>query len=133
MEKYVGLDQIKAMEELERGREYAKQLRQLMLLKSDNSKGQDDAASTTPSAEDLVAKVVGSFSNTLLLLNANNGSYGHNVVFDSSCWVPSKSEDSQDSSCKSRRSSPVKHRRGCYKRRYEEILLFSSSETRRFY
>ncbi|XP_028764455.1 probable WRKY transcription factor 70 [Neltuma alba] len=101
-------DRKKAIQELERGRELATRLRQLVLT----SGGEGDADRTTPFARDLVDKVVTSFSNTLLLLNLS--SLDSQMQQYSSCLLPAKSDDSEDS-CKS--TSAVKERRGSYKRR----------------
>ncbi|KAI9098398.1 hypothetical protein K1719_025023 [Acacia pycnantha] len=80
-------DRRKAIEELERGREFATQLRRLVL--NPNGKG------TTPSARDLADEVVTSFSNTLLLLNLP--SHDSQMQQYSSCVLPAKSDDSEDS------------------------------------
>ncbi|KAK4253407.1 hypothetical protein QN277_010723 [Acacia crassicarpa] len=97
-------DRRKAIEELERGRDFASQLRRLVL----NPAGDV----TTPSARDLADEVVTSFSNTLLLLNLP--SHDSQTQQYSSCVLPAKSDDSEDS-CKS--TSAVRERRGSYKRR----------------
>ncbi|XP_054784980.1 probable WRKY transcription factor 70 [Prosopis cineraria] len=112
-----------AMKELERGREFANQLRRLMF----RSEEEADEGLTTSSAEDLVAKVVDSFTNTLSLFTNNNSSHlsllHHQVSADSSsscCHFPDHSDESHDQSFKSRsptttikdpkRSSPKKRK-----------------------
>ena len=98
--------------ELLKGHDLAKQLRQVM---NDDNNGDGNA-------EDLVGKVLQSITDTLLLLNQNKLEQSENLlspmqqVKDPSFWNihPTKSEDSQES-CK---SSIIKDRRGCYKRRY---------------
>ncbi|KAI9112716.1 hypothetical protein K1719_016219 [Acacia pycnantha] len=77
----------KAIEELERGREFATQLLRLVL--NPNGKG------TTPFARDLADEVVTSFSNTLLLLNLP--SHDSQMQQYSFCVLPAKSDDSEDS------------------------------------
>lgn len=108
------LDRKRAIEELERGRELATQLRRVI---------QGDK--TTPFAQDLADKVEKSFSNSLLLLNLTklipqNDVVSQQHLTDSSCLLPAKSDDSEDS-CKSTLAvhhNSNKERRGCYKRRY---------------
>ena len=104
----------KVIEELTRGREFANQLRQVI----NRSNGDDDEDSTS-FAQQLVGKVVASFTNTLSLLNRKTESDEEAVsqlqLRDSSRWInPTKSEDSEGSS----KSCTFKDRRGCYKRRY---------------
>ncbi|KAJ1388702.1 WRKY domain [Sesbania bispinosa] len=95
----------KAIEELVKGREVANQLRSVI-----NEGGNDGSVITTPFAEQLVREVLMSFTNSLLLLsNPSSESVSDVQIRDSS-----KSEDSQESNCK---SSINKERRGCYKRR----------------
>lgn len=94
----------KAIEELVKGREFANQLRRVI----NGVGGGEDG-------EQLVKKVLTSFTNSLSILR-NSSSESHEA-YDHvpSCGNnPTKSEDSQESNCK---SSTVKERRGCYKRR----------------
>ncbi|KAJ1384211.1 WRKY domain [Sesbania bispinosa] len=95
----------KAIEELVKGRECANQLRSVI-----NEGGNDGSVITTPFAEQLVREVLMSFTNSLLLLNNPTSESVSDVQIRDS----SKSEDSQESNCK---SSSIKERRGCYKRR----------------
>jgi len=96
----------KVIDELLRGRELANQLKNIL-----NESGDIDNinGSTTPFAEDLLKKVLTTFTNSLLFLNNNPTSEGSDLQL-------TKSEDSLESNCKS--TSIVKERRGCYKRRY---------------
>ncbi|XP_061369485.1 probable WRKY transcription factor 70 [Gastrolobium bilobum] len=111
----VASDRSKAIEELVRGSEFANQLRQLII------NGGDDQGleSATPFAQSLVTNVLNSFTNAIFLLNKYPTSQSHDQVSQvqksasSSFITPTKSEDSQES-CK---SSTIKDRRGCYKRR----------------
>ncbi|KAF3447904.1 hypothetical protein FNV43_RR08611 [Rhamnella rubrinervis] len=101
--------------ELMEGRELANQL-QSVIAKSEATGG----GSSSLSAEDLVTKIMKSFSNSLSILNVNEDDevsvsqipVGSRV--DSACLDARKSEDSGES-CRS--TSTVKDRRGCYKRR----------------
>ncbi|XP_054781472.1 probable WRKY transcription factor 70 [Prosopis cineraria] len=114
-------DRGKAIQELERGREFATQLRRLIL----NSSGEGDGEGTTPFAQDLADKVLTSFSNALLLLNLH--SHDSQMQQHFSCLLPAKSDDSEDS-CKS--TSAVKERaRGSYKRRRTSQTSEIDSET----
>ncbi|KAI4353560.1 hypothetical protein L6164_002499 [Bauhinia variegata] len=115
----LGLDRRKAIKELIRGHKFASQLREAINQSSKESGVGDHSAVTIPFAEDLLGKVLRSFTNTLLILDNNNKNYESEVVSqlqigDTSSWKPTQSEDSQES-CKS--SSIIKERRGCYKRR----------------
>lgn len=91
----------KVIEELLRGRELANQLRYVL-----NEGGDIDHNGP----EELVKKVLNTFTNSLLFLN-NSSSESHDVQLRET----SKSEDSEESNCKS--TSVVKQRRGCHKRR----------------
>ncbi|KAK7294879.1 hypothetical protein RJT34_17778 [Clitoria ternatea] len=103
MENLSGNSRRKAIEEeLVRGRDCAEQLRHVI-----NGSCVDGLG--TPFAEQLVKDVLMSFTNSLVFFN-NPSSESH----DLHVWDSSKSEDSQESNCK---SSTLKERRGCYKRR----------------
>ncbi|TKY68995.1 WRKY transcription factor 70 [Spatholobus suberectus] len=116
------MDHRKAIKELERGREFANQLRQVI-------NGHDESATATPSVQDLVKNVLNSFSNTLFLLDKYPTYESHEVSQmqqrDSCLIAPTKSEDSQES-CK---SFPSKNRRGCYKRKINTQEWEKVSET----
>lgn len=114
----------RVVDELMEGRELANQL-QSVLANSDGAGGSSSSSSsslTGLSAEDLVSKIMKSFSNTLSILNVVNEGDEVSVSdqipagsrVDSTCLDARKSEDS-DESCRS--TSTVKDRRGCYKRR----------------
>lgn len=115
----------RVMEELVQGREMANQLRRVL--------GGD-----VGSAEGLVTKILGSFTNTLFILNENQEAKAELLspiqansttstvtasgagVANSSSWDvvhddAVKSEDSNGESCKS--TETLKDRRGSYKRR----------------
>ncbi|KAE9618227.1 hypothetical protein Lal_00041806 [Lupinus albus] len=96
-----GYNGIKAIEELVRGRECAKQLRDMM--------NGDDRSSLNE--ELIVKKVLMSFTNSLFLLNKNPTSQVNN---------PTISHESQQSN---------KERRGCYKRRRTSQTWEHESET----
>lgn len=113
------------IEELRRGREFANQLRQVLLIIN----GDDDelAITATPFAKHLSNNVLKSFTNTLFLLDKypNKKPHDHQVLSSQilqQSWEfpftssPAKSEDSGRESCK---ISAAKEycRRGCYKRR----------------
>ncbi|XP_020237415.1 WRKY DNA-binding transcription factor 70 [Cajanus cajan] len=114
----LGYSRRKAIEELVRGHDHAKQLRSVI-----NGSCSDDR-SATPFAEKLVKEVLMSFTNSLLFLNNTTTSEPHDAS-DVQVWDSPKSEDSQESNCK---TSTVKERRGCYKRRRTEQTWEKESE-----
>lgn len=93
----------RAIEELIRGREFTNQL-QSMLTKT--VKGEE--GSMFP--EDLVMKILGSFTETLSILKSTDSDEVSQFPAGLGCR---KYEDSGESS-----KTSVKDRRGCYKRRY---------------
>lgn len=110
-----------AVEELLRGQESAKQLRDLFMkvfsqaaaaaaAGGDDGGDGDGGARHPASAEDLVVKVLRSFDNTLSLLSRAEPDEVSQVPVRA-CAV--KSEDSEESS----KTSVPRDRRGCYKRR----------------
>ena len=108
----------RAMEqELTRGRDMANQLLEVLADESNIHLG-DKERSVLPFAEDLVRRIQRTFTNTLLLLNANHNC-GELVVpinikdFSLSTSICPKLEDI-DETCK---SFTIKNRRGCYKRK----------------
>ncbi|KAK7277074.1 hypothetical protein RIF29_18224 [Crotalaria pallida] len=111
-------DRRKAFEELMRGYEFAKQLRQVI------NNNDNESATTIFAAQDLVKNVLKSFTNTLFLVNKGRTFESSHHV-SSSKESPAKSEDSHESH---KRSTIInKDRRGCYKRRrtaetWEEVL-----------
>lgn len=121
-----------AMEqELIKGLDIANQLLEVLAHHHDQSNTQDNVVERlrSPFAEDLIRKILRSFTNTLSLLSTNNDgdvSDKEEVVpltitnFSSSTILP-KNEDTNDESCKS--YSNAKKRRGCYKRRYYFCIL----------
>ncbi|CAJ1812081.1 unnamed protein product [Sphenostylis stenocarpa] len=108
----------RAIEELLRGRDCAEQLSSV--ITGSCEKG----SSATPFAKKLVKEVLMSFTNSLLLLN-NNSTSGSHGVSNVQVWDSPKSEDSLESNCK---SSTVKERRGCHKRRRTERTREKESE-----
>ncbi|XP_061349961.1 WRKY DNA-binding transcription factor 70-like [Gastrolobium bilobum] len=106
----------RVIEELLRGRDLAKQLKSVINNGCDEKLAA--TTTTTPFAEHLVKEVLMSFSNSLLFLN-NPTSQSHDIN-------PSNSEDSQESNCK---TSTLKEKRGCYKRRRTSQSLEKESET----
>ncbi|XP_030456120.1 probable WRKY transcription factor 70 [Syzygium oleosum] len=100
-----------AVEELLRGQESAKKLRDLFNALSRAGAGDHDGARHPVSAEDLVVNVLQSFDNTLSLLSrAEPDPDKFSPVPVKACV---KSEDSEESS----KTSVPRDRRGCYKRR----------------
>ncbi|GAV70385.1 WRKY domain-containing protein [Cephalotus follicularis] len=97
------------VKELVQGQECASQLRYLL--------NEDKENDGSINIEDLVVKVQKSFINSLIILN--NGEFDEvsqiptNSQLDSPCWDSRKSDDSGESI----KSSKLKDRRGCYKRR----------------
>lgn len=89
----------KIIVELNRGRKFTNQLREMIKkpVDVDNNNNNEDAYIL--GTEDLVGKIMGSFCETLSILSSGE----------------STEEDSSGSSCKSTLS--LKDRRGCYKRR----------------
>ncbi|XVF37396.1 hypothetical protein REPUB_Repub20aG0004200 [Reevesia pubescens] len=109
-------DKKKAIEELERGRELTKQLRDLL----SKSLGDDEEeAGLVGSSEDLVIQILNSFANTLSILRNSNGDdiYDVEVVSQNlrkKSWDGRKSEDSGESN---KSTTTLKDRRGCHNRR----------------
>ncbi|TKY49205.1 WRKY transcription factor 70 [Spatholobus suberectus] len=105
-------------EELVKGRDIANQLLEVLVHKSNTYDG-NVQGSMHPFVEDLGRKVLGSFTNTLLLLNDNSDVSSEVVVPITIKDVPSsvkrpKPRDT-DEACKS--FFDAKNRRGCYKRK----------------
>ncbi|KAK7374084.1 hypothetical protein VNO80_07510 [Phaseolus coccineus] len=115
----VSTSRMKAIEELLRGHDCAKQLRSVI-----NGSGENGSSANPLLAKKLVKEVLMSFTKSLLLLNNNPTSESHD---DSGVqvWDSLKHEDSQESNCK---NSTVKARRGCYKRSRMEQLREEESE-----
>ncbi|QCE10129.1 WRKY transcription factor 22 [Vigna unguiculata] len=114
-------------EELNRGRDMANQL--LEVLAYDKSithlqkEEEEGSNSVLPFVEDLVRKVLCSFTNTLLLLNSTND-VSHEVVasitlrdVSSSTTTSPKKLESVDEICKSRKILSTENRRRGYKRK----------------
>ncbi|EXB74394.1 putative WRKY transcription factor 70 [Morus notabilis] len=109
----------KLIDELVQGREIANRLQTLL------SQPVGDDGSLVNSAEDLVSRIMESFTNTLFMLNKNGtveavlsqiqAAAATSSRVDSPCLDGRKSEDSGES-CRSV-STTLKDRRGCYKRR----------------
>lgn len=112
----VSTSRMKAIEELLRGRDSAKQLSSVI-----NGSG-ENGSSANP--KKLVKEVLMSFTKSLLLLNSDPTSESHDVS-SVQVWDSLKQEDSQESNCK---NSTVKSRRGCYKRSRMEQLREMESE-----
>jgi len=115
-------------EELNRGRDMANQL--LEVLAYDKSithlqkEEEEGSNSVLPFVEDLVRKVLCSFTNTLLLLNSTND-VSHEVVasitlrdVSSSTTTSPKKLESVDEICKSRKILSTENRRRGYKRKW---------------
>ncbi|XP_058002451.1 probable WRKY transcription factor 70 isoform X2 [Hevea brasiliensis] len=103
-------DRKKAIDELMKGREFAKQLKVVLC----DSIGEDGSMP----AEDLVVKILNSFTSSLSILNRAEtdevSQFPASTHVGSPCWDGRKSEDSGESS---KSTSTRKDRRGCYKRR----------------
>ncbi|KAF2287986.1 hypothetical protein GH714_003733 [Hevea brasiliensis] len=103
-------DRKKAIDELMKGREFANQLKAVLC----DSIGEDGSMP----AEDLVVKILNSFTSTLSILNRAEtdevSQFPASTHVGSPCWDGRKSEDSGESS---KSTSTRKDRRGCYKRR----------------
>lgn len=96
-------DRERAIEELVRGQEFTKQLRTLL----DKPKGDDHKAF---SAGDLITRILRSFNESISILTYSQSDEVSQIPADKD---GQKSEDSGES----RKSSGLKDRRGCYKRR----------------
>ncbi|KAK4268396.1 hypothetical protein QN277_025061 [Acacia crassicarpa] len=122
------MENLIAVKELERGREFANQLRRLMFRGVHQEDDDMVKALTASSAEDLAAKVLDSFTNTLSLFNHHSADYS--IATSSFSHLPAHSHKSHKSpkteiptTIKDRtRSSPKKrkyyrcthkHDRGC--------------------
>ncbi|XP_038905581.1 WRKY DNA-binding transcription factor 70-like [Benincasa hispida] len=99
-------DQRKAADELLRGHELAQQL-QAYLRRSSNSGG--------TASQDLVSRILTSFSKTLSILNRCDSDDMNGSIVDSPEEHASRKSEESGDSCKS--STPNTDRRGCYKRR----------------
>ena len=103
-------------EELIRGRDMANQI--LEVLAHDKDEGSTNSKSVLPFVEDLVRKVLCSFTNTLLLLNSNNDVSYEVVASIAPKHVSSSTSspklESSDETCKSLMNT--KTRRRGYKR-----------------
>ncbi|GMP51508.1 hypothetical protein CsSME_00017707 [Camellia sinensis var. sinensis] len=98
-------DRKKAIQELIQGRELANQLR--LILRNPFSHRDESAA-----AGDLLVKILGSFTDTISILNRTH-EVSAQIQANSPPSDARKFEDSDDSS----KTSGLKDRRGCYKRR----------------
>ncbi|XP_020209674.2 uncharacterized protein LOC109794640 [Cajanus cajan] len=115
----------KAMEEeLVNGRDTANQLLEILVHESNTHRGGVEVeGSVLPFAEDLVRKVLRSFTNTLLLLNIHND-VSDDVVMptttikDASSSVKCPKPEDKDESCKG--FFNAKRRRGCHKRKLQD-------------
>lgn len=107
-------NQTAMVNELVHGRDLATQLRSILSAPDLDGDGDSDGAP----AEDLVSQIMETFTNTLVMLNKNDSSFG--VENDSRFLVEPKSpksEDSEESSKSVSTTEARKDRRGCYKRR----------------
>ncbi|GFY82487.1 WRKY DNA-binding protein 13 [Actinidia rufa] len=104
----ISCDRKKVVQELIQGRELANQLRLLL----GKPFGGDDKL---VAAKDLVMKILGSFTETISILKSHAADEVTDPVpANSPCWDGRKSEDSDEITSK---TSALKDRRGCYKRR----------------
>ncbi|KAG6640326.1 hypothetical protein I3843_10G157300 [Carya illinoinensis] len=98
----------RAIEELTQGRQFATQLRSLL-----NTSLRLDVS--TAAANDLLAKILNSFHNSLLILNSDDEV---SLLLPDYNPAPAPlSTESSEGSCRSSTLSSLKDRRGCYKRR----------------
>ncbi|RDX59658.1 putative WRKY transcription factor 70, partial [Mucuna pruriens] len=104
-------------EEIIRGRDMANQLLEVLV----HGKREEGTKSALPFIEDLVRKVLCSFTNTLLLLNSNidvsNEVVAYTTLRDVSSSTSCPKLESVDETLKSRNILNPKNRRGCYKRK----------------
>lgn len=109
-------DQKRAIQELIQGRELANQLR---ILLSKPLKDDDDDDAPLSGAGDLVTKILGSFKNSLLILNSSGSDEASQVPANTggSCDGTGQKAEEADSGESSKTSTAFKDRRGCYKRR----------------
>ncbi|KAI4333534.1 hypothetical protein L6164_018326 [Bauhinia variegata] len=98
----------KAIGEIKRGCEFAHELLEILPKWNIN----EDAIHTPPFAEDLVRKILRSFTDTLMFLNTTKSEMPEEEISDKK--VTPKSEDLEEISCK---SLTTKNRRGTYKRK----------------
>ncbi|XP_027342952.1 WRKY DNA-binding transcription factor 70-like [Abrus precatorius] len=109
-------------EELIRGRDMANQLLEVLAHKSNGQLEHDKGSKSVLSfAEDLVRKVLCSFTNTLLLLNSNNDVSDEVTasitVKDVSLSTNSLRPETSNETCKCRHILNTRNRRGSYKRK----------------
>ena len=112
MESKASLDLNKAiLEELIKGRDYAKQLLALVHHRGSNDIGDYEGSLLIPFAQDLVNRILRSFTGAFLLINYDFDSHEISI---SDC-LKSEEEDDLDERCKT--SSSTRNKRGCYKRK----------------
>ncbi|KAK4253993.1 hypothetical protein QN277_009431 [Acacia crassicarpa] len=86
------MENLTAMKELERGREFANQLRRLMISTGVDHEDDDNVKGlTTSSAKDLAAKVLDSFTNTLSLFNHHSAD--SSIATSSFSHLPAHSDE----------------------------------------
>lgn len=110
----ISSDRRRAIEELIKGREMALQLRNLIHESTKN----EEWSQVMIAIQDLVANILSSFTNSLSMLKNGDPDEASQVQEHTQFSSPRletylKTEDSGESS----KSSTVKDRRGCYKRR----------------
>ncbi|XP_027342954.1 probable WRKY transcription factor 70 [Abrus precatorius] len=109
-------------EELIRGRDMANQLLEVLAHKSYGQRGDiEGSKSVLDFAEDLVCKILCSFTNTLLLLSSHDDVSDDVVASitlrDVSLSTSSLKLENMVETCKIRKTLNPKNRRGCYKRK----------------
>ncbi|KAK4267777.1 hypothetical protein QN277_024513 [Acacia crassicarpa] len=87
------MENLMALKELERGREFANQLGRLMFRGVDQEDDDKVNGLTTLSAEDLVAKVLDSFTKTLSLFNHHSADSSINITTSSFSHLPAHSDE----------------------------------------
>ena len=106
----------KAIEELVQGRDIANKLRSLLNKSAGDNNNNNNNSKAAP-AEDLVVKILNSFTNSLYILNSAESDEVSQIQANTHVtnWNggPKSSESSEETS----RNTTHKDRRGCYKRR----------------
>ncbi|KAI9107928.1 hypothetical protein K1719_020801 [Acacia pycnantha] len=88
------MENLMAVKELERGREFANQLRRLMLRGVDQEDDDKVKGFTTSSAEDLAAKMLDSFTNTISIFNHHSAD--SSIATSSFSHLPAHSDEFHD-------------------------------------
>ncbi|KAK4268397.1 hypothetical protein QN277_025062 [Acacia crassicarpa] len=127
------MEKLMAVKELERGRDFANQLRRLILRGVDQEDDDKVKGLTTSSTEDLAAKVLDSFTNTLSLFNCNSAD--SSIATSSFSHLPAHSDEFHENpktkspnTVKDRKTSSPKKRKSAQIQTWVEESKMSPKE-----